>query len=117
MTDAIRANLLEYCGYKTQLMEFVDLENTPKNLLIRAVRHDASGKEQYLEEVENLMREFHFSPTLYRLLEAEGMLRGRSSRMRRRSQIESLNSETVDGETEFQKQEMVHSKLQDCAKE
>ena len=85
MTDAVRANLLEYCGYKTQLLEFVDMDNTPKNLLIRAVRQEMSGKEQYLEEVENLMNEFHFSPTLYRLLQAEGMLGDRNRRMRRRS--------------------------------
>lgn len=80
MTDAIRANLLEYCGYKTQIMEFVELENTPKNLLIRAVRQDmgekrgVKRKEKYLEEVEALMKEFHFSPTLYQLLKDEGFL-------------------------------------------
>ncbi len=37
-TDALRANLLEMCGYQTQIVEFIDLEHTPKNLLIRAVR-------------------------------------------------------------------------------
>ncbi|XOK60826.1 class I SAM-dependent methyltransferase [Paenibacillus elgii] len=37
-TDAIRAKLLELVGYKTQLLEFIDLEHTPKNILIRAVR-------------------------------------------------------------------------------
>ena len=36
MTDAIRANLLECCGYRTQLLEFIDLAHTPKNILTRA---------------------------------------------------------------------------------
>jgi SAM-dependent methyltransferase len=39
-TDALRAQALELCGYKTQVVEFIDLEHTPKNLLIRAVRRD-----------------------------------------------------------------------------
>lgn len=38
MTDAIRANYLITQGYRTQLLEFVDMEHTPKNLLIRAVK-------------------------------------------------------------------------------
>ena len=83
MTDAIRANLLEYCGYKTQLLEFVDLENTPKNLLIRAVKQKQGAmasraqiqkKEQILEEVHQIMEEFHFDPALYRLLKSEGFI-------------------------------------------
>lgn len=37
-TDGIRAKLLDLMGYKTQLLEFIDMEHTPKNLLIRAVR-------------------------------------------------------------------------------
>lgn len=39
-TDALRANLLELCGYQTQVVEFIDLEHTAKNLLIRAIRRD-----------------------------------------------------------------------------
>ncbi len=76
-TDAIRANLLEYCGYRTQLLEFVDFEHTPKNILIRAVKRNGSprGREQYLEEAESLMREFSFEPTLYRLLKENGKIR------------------------------------------
>lgn len=70
MTDAIRANLLEYSGYKTQILEFIDFTHTPKNLLIRAVKSNISKehKEKLLKEVENLNKEFNLSPTLYNLL-------------------------------------------------
>lgn len=88
MTDAIRANLLSYCGYQTQLMEFVELENTPKNLLIRAIApgylnsqkekmkpQTRSGrKEQYIQEVKELMEQFHFQPALYELMKKGGYL-------------------------------------------
>lgn len=43
ITDAVRADLLESKGYDTQILEFIDMEHTPKNLLIRAVR---TGKDQ-----------------------------------------------------------------------
>ncbi len=39
-TDAIRANLLTAVGYKTQVLEFVDLSHTPKNLLLRGSKCD-----------------------------------------------------------------------------
>ncbi len=42
-TDAIRAELLEAAGYAAQILEFIDLEHTPKNLLIRAVRKGADA--------------------------------------------------------------------------
>ena len=73
-TDAIRANLLEYCGYRTQLLEFIDFEHTPKNILIRAVKKPMSAKgvrERALSEVDALIKEFHFAPTLYNLLAIE----------------------------------------------
>lgn len=70
MTDAIRGNLLTACGYKTQLLEFVDLSHTPKNILIRAVRTvlPKSAKEEARREVEALKQQFGFEPTLDRLL-------------------------------------------------
>ena len=39
-TDSLRSLALEACGYATQVVEFIDLEHTAKNLLIRAVQRD-----------------------------------------------------------------------------
>ena len=66
MTDAIRGNLLTESGYRTQLLEFVDLSHTPKNLLIRAVRSmiPASAKKQARAEVDAIEKEFGLQPTL-----------------------------------------------------
>ncbi len=49
-TDGIRAKLLDILGYKTQLLEFIDLEHTPKNILIRAVKGQSGRKEQLWQE-------------------------------------------------------------------
>lgn len=73
-TDAIRGKLLEYCGYKTQLLEFIDFAHTPKNILIRAIKRPITPKnarEKALAEVDALCKEFHFEPTLYELLTKE----------------------------------------------
>ena len=43
LTDAVRANLLEEAGYDTQVLEFIDMEHTPKNILIRAVRREVKA--------------------------------------------------------------------------
>lgn len=85
-TDAIRANLLECCGYKTQLMEFVDIENTPKNLLIRAINRNTkpekidvmrkyNPEKSHYREVRELMEKFNLYPTLYRLLADAGYIK------------------------------------------
>lgn len=73
LTDAIRGNLLTACGYKTQLLEFVDLSHTPKNILIRAVRTviPKAARTKALREVEELKQEFGFCPTLNELLKKE----------------------------------------------
>lgn len=78
MTDAIRGNLLSCMGYKTQLLEFVDLSHTPKNLLIRAVRQPSASKKagsERLAEIHAVMEQFHVQPTLYKLLDEAGRLR------------------------------------------
>ncbi len=43
VTDSLRANVLEILGYQVQLLEFIDMEHTPKNILIRAIK--TSNKE------------------------------------------------------------------------
>ena len=43
LTDGIRANLLEEAGYQVQILEFIDMEHTPKNILIRGVKMDRAG--------------------------------------------------------------------------
>ena len=67
-TDAIRASLLECCGYKAQIIEFVEMEHTPKNLLIRAKRREGKGSATAWGEVEKVIHEFSYEPTLLKLL-------------------------------------------------
>ncbi|EJT5930624.1 SAM-dependent methyltransferase [Clostridium perfringens] len=76
MTDSVRANLLECAGYKTQLLEFIDIAHSPKNILIRATKGNVSKgkKEKALSEVNNLMNEFNLSPTLYKLLKEDNLI-------------------------------------------
>ena len=69
VTDALRAQLLELAGYRTQLVEFVDLEHTPKNVLIRAVRGQPAGPE-VRGAYEELRDSLGLEPTLERLLSA-----------------------------------------------
>lgn len=66
MTDGLRAQILEANGYRTQILEFIDMAHTPKNLLIRAVYngHCADNKDQ----INELLAAFDVNPTLYRLL-------------------------------------------------
>jgi len=65
-TDAIRAQILESVGYRTQILEFIDMEHTPKNILIRAVKQ--GNPKDNKKELEAIMDEFHIEPTLYKLL-------------------------------------------------
>lgn len=76
MTDSVRANLLESIGYKTQLLEFIDIAHSPKNILIRASKSNISKdkREKALSEVQNLMNQFNLNPTLYNLLKEDKLI-------------------------------------------
>ena len=69
VTDGMRARLLEEYGYKVQVMEFIDIEHTPKNILIRAVKEkDAIPTKVSMESYEKLKEFLSVDPTLYQLL-------------------------------------------------
>ena len=68
ITDALRANLLEQQGYETQILEFIDMEHTPKNLLIRAVRKKGMRPVGKAANICGVMEFLQISPTLERLL-------------------------------------------------
>ncbi|MDF2800942.1 MAG: Methyltransferase domain [Anaerocolumna sp.] len=78
-TDALRAETLELMGYKTQILEFIDMEHTPKNILIRAVKKKSLNKHKgdkllnindnnLQKEYENLIGFLGVTPTLHNLL-------------------------------------------------
>lgn len=62
LTDAIRANLLEEAGYQVQILEFIDMEHTPKNILIRGVKAGKTGAKK--GDVHQMMEELNLNPTL-----------------------------------------------------
>lgn len=70
ITDVSRAELLSINGYKTQILEFIDMAHTPKNLLIRAVKRNSNiNTKKCIKELEELKKEFHYELTLEKLLE------------------------------------------------
>ena len=68
VTDAARAQLLEAVGYDVQLVEFVELEHTPKNVLIRATRRPARDRQKAYEGYRRFADELGIEPALERLL-------------------------------------------------
>ena len=67
MTDAIRANILELVGYRVNVMEFIDYENSPKNLLIKAVL-TKNKNLKIKDKLEELVLKYQIKPTLYKLI-------------------------------------------------
>lgn len=76
MTDAVRGNLLEALGYRTQILEFIDISHSPKNILIRASKGSISQekKERAMKEVDKLIKEFNLNPTLLKLLKDDKLI-------------------------------------------
>lgn len=75
-TDAIRAELLEQCGYTVQVLEFIDMSHTPKNILIRAVKKQSDNfknKESKIR-MKSLLDELYCNQTLEKLLSKESEL-------------------------------------------
>lgn len=59
ITDAVRALVLEYCGYKTQVMEFVEIDNTPKNVLLVGRKTDKPvDKEAVAKQIKELLEQY-----------------------------------------------------------
>lgn len=75
ITDALRAELLETKGYRVQLLEFIDMEHTPKNILIRAVkRSNSNAGHETKANVKELMECMEFlgvAPRLQQLFQEE----------------------------------------------
>lgn len=77
ITDAIRANLLEEQGYQVQVMEFIDMEHTPKNILIRAVKeNDGKCKDTGIHEMTEFL---HVRNTLQKLMASGKEKKGKSA--------------------------------------
>lgn len=68
-TDALRAEILENQGYRTQILEFIDMEHTPKNILIRAVKQ--GEKKNNRSQIDEIMEFLHGNLTLYDLFYKE----------------------------------------------
>lgn len=66
ITDTVRANVLEYSGYNTQVIEYIDSDHSLKNLMIRA-RFTNHQDDAALENIINLQEEFNFKQTLLEL--------------------------------------------------
>ena len=69
VTDGLRAQLLESCGYEVQVMEFIDMAHTPKNILIKALRSERSMPSQKAyEDYQEAAKTLHLQLSLEKAL-------------------------------------------------
>ena len=71
LTDTFRATTLRIMGYRTDVTQFVPIEHTAKNLMIRSVKTSDAGNERWVEEYRNLKSFWKVTPYLERLLGEE----------------------------------------------
>lgn len=67
ITDGIRAKTLEEWGYETAILEFIDMEHTPKNLMIRGIKRKYNGYTED-EKLTKLISQLNLKPTIKELL-------------------------------------------------
>ena len=67
-TDSSRSLSLELCGYKTKMIEFIDMEHTPKNILIKAIKSKSSNLKEKLTEYNKLKEFLGIKPLLEDLI-------------------------------------------------
>jgi hypothetical protein len=74
VTDSLRAQMLEIAGYRVQLLEFIDMEHTPKNLLIRAVKQPfCRDREKRVSEYREFKAFWNLNPYIETVFEESGV--------------------------------------------
>jgi len=68
LTDSIRSRILNLVGYKSEIMEFIEIENTPKNLMIRSIKNNKPMDNDKKHELDEIIEQYGISPTLYNLI-------------------------------------------------
>lgn len=69
LTDGIRGETLKLFGYKTSILEFIDMEHTPKNIMIRAIKKENPKiSKNKVAEYYKLLSDFNVEPTILKLL-------------------------------------------------
>jgi hypothetical protein len=68
LTDSLRAAVLRQVGYRVEVVQFVDSQHTPRNLLLRAARTGARPAPDLLAEYQAMVTEWHVTPRLAQLI-------------------------------------------------
>ena len=70
ITDGLRGQYLESMGYKVSIMEFIDMQHTPKNILIKAIRTTSTSNPVAKENYDTLCQALHLDLSLPHMIEA-----------------------------------------------